>query len=226
MKKVNIIVLLLIFSNTLFSQQIKVVRDIGLWGGINIKKELSEDFEINLEQQIRIYTNVSEFDDYIVDLGGKYKMNKNFKLGTNLRYTYNAKKWKDAENNYRYNLDLNYNGKLTTKLKLHYRFRYQQEFVNLLSEFNTTNINYSDVRNKIQIELKVNTKNEIYVSGELFRLRQLHREPYFNKMRFYVGDKLKTKIGKFNYSLGYEQELNANSPASFFFFKTIFTLKL
>ncbi|MBE9466692.1 MAG: hypothetical protein IMY72_00025 [Bacteroidetes bacterium] len=49
MKKVIIIISLLIISNTLFSQQIKVVKDIGLWGGVNIEKELTNVFEINLE---------------------------------------------------------------------------------------------------------------------------------------------------------------------------------
>ena len=162
MKIVTIIILYLIFSKTLFSQQIKVTRDIGAWGGVTIEKEISRGFKINLDQQLRFYTNATKFDDYIIDLGGKHTMNKNFKLGANLRYTYNAKRWKNSENNYRYNLDLKFKSNLTRKLKLHYRLRYQQEYVNLFTEYHSTNIHYSGVRNKLLIQYKANKKNEFY----------------------------------------------------------------
>lgn len=226
MKKLPLILFYLVFYNNLFSQQIKVVNDIGFWGGINIEKKLSKDFEINLEQQIRLHTNATEIDDYIVDFGGKYKMNKNFKFGANLRYVYNNKRLEDAENNYRYNLDLLYKGKLISKLKLYYRFRYQHEYVYPSSVYPITNIHYSGIRNKIRIQYRANDQNDIYISGELFRLLQIYREPYFKKIRFYVGDNLKTKIGRFNLSLGYEQEINTNHPLSFFFIKAKYTLEI
>ncbi len=226
MKKANITLLLLIFCNTLFSQQIKVVRDIGFWGGINLEKELSDDIEINFEQQIRMYNNVSKVDDYFFDLGAKYKINKNFGLGANVRFTHNEKRWREADNEYRYNLDLRYKGKLASKLKLHYRIRYQQEFVDLLFKYKTTKNYHSSVRNKIELEYKANEKNEFYISGELFRLIESYKAPYFNKIRYFIGDKFKSKIGTFNCSLGYEQEINTNYPTSFYFFKTVYTLKL
>ena len=92
-------------------------------------------------------------------------------------------------------------------------------------EFKSTNIHYSGVRNKALIQYAMNKKNRLFFSVELFRLIQLFREPYFNKIRFYIGDYVKSERGRFNYSLGYEQELNANDPLSFFFLKTIYTLK-
>lgn len=125
MKKLIVILLYLLFSINLFSQQIKVVRDFGFRGGITIEKDLCESFEFNIEQQIRLFSNATKFDDYIIDFGGKYKLNKNFKLGSNLRYTYNRKRTKDAENNYRYNFDLLYKSKFLPKLNLTYRLRYQ-----------------------------------------------------------------------------------------------------
>lgn len=226
MKK-TIIILYLFISNFLFSQQIKVTRDFGIWGGVNIEKKLNKNFQINLEQQLRFYTNITKFDDYIIDLGGKYKMNKNFKLGANLRFVHNQKRTKEAENNLRYNLDLNYNGEISKKLKFYYRLRYQQTFVNFFSSHQSnTNVKKSSVRHKTSIQHKINKKNKVYFSGELFRLIEQFREPYFNKVRFYIGDKFKSKIGKFNCALGYEQEINTDNPLSFFFIKTIFTLKL
>ena len=66
MKRASIIILYLVFSKTLVSQQVKVTRDIGFWGGVNIEKAISKEFKINLEQQLRLYTNATKFDDYII----------------------------------------------------------------------------------------------------------------------------------------------------------------
>ncbi|MFW6327699.1 MAG: DUF2490 domain-containing protein [Bacteroidota bacterium] len=226
MKKYIVILLFLIFTDALYSQQVKVTNDFGFWSGINIEKKLPNGFKINFEQQVRLYSNARELDDYIVDFGGKYMINKNFRLRINLRYIYDQKRWKDAENNYRYYLDLLYKGKLTTKLRLHYRLRYQHEYVNLFTEYHSKKIHYSGIRNKIKAQLKLNEQNNIYVSGELFRLIETHREPYFNKIRFHIGDEFETKIGSFNFSAGYEQEINDSNPLTFFLIKTIYTLKL
>ena len=135
MKKNFIILIYLLVSNTLFSQQVKYTRDFGFWGGINVKKKLSKDFEINLEQQLRFYSDAKKFDDYLIDICGKYKMNKNFKLGSNFRYTYNAKRWKEPENNYRYNFALFYRGDIYSRLTFHYRLSYQHEYENLFSQY-------------------------------------------------------------------------------------------
>ena len=226
MKRPVIILLFLFISNTLFSQQIKVTRDFGIWGGVNIEKEISKKIEVNLEQQLRFYSNATQFDDYIIDFGSKYKINKKFKLGANIRYTYNAKRWKEAENNYRYNLDLLYKGKLSNKVSIRYRLRYQKEYVNLLSEYKRTNIHSSSIRNQIKVQYKADEMNKLFISAELYRLIETFKEPYFNLIRFHLGDNIKTRIGEFNCSVGYAQEINTSYPLSFFFLKTIYTLKL
>lgn len=226
MKRIVVILLYLVISKNLFSQQIKVARDFGIWGGVNIEKEISKKTTINLEQQLRFYSNVTKFDDYIIDFGSKYKINKNFKLGANIRYIHNVKRWTVAENNYRYNLDLLYKGKLSNKLKIYYRLRYQKEYVNLLSEYEEINIHSSSIRNRIKAQFRANKINKLFISAELHRLIEMFKEPYFNLIRFHIGDNIKTKIGEFNCSIGYTQEINTNYPLSFFFLKTIYTLKL
>ena len=226
MKKAIVIIFHLLLSNSFFSQQIMVTRDFGIWGGVNIEKKLSKEIEINLGQQLRYYSDATSFDDYIIDFGGKYKMNKNFKLGANLRFTHDAKRWKEAENNYRYNLDLNYKANISKKIKLYYRLRYQETYVDLFSEYQTTNIHYSGFRNKIKIKYNLNKRNKLFLSGELFRLKETFRSPYFNKIRFYLGDEIKTKIGNVSCSFGYEQEINTDYPLSFFFIRLAYTIKL
>ena len=87
------------------------------------------------------------------------------------------------------------------------------------------NIYSSSVRNKVKLMFKYNKTNRLFLSSELFKLFELFREPYFNKVRFYLGDEIKTTIGAFDCSIGFEKELHSNNPYSFIFFKTIYTIK-
>ncbi|MFK7756461.1 MAG: DUF2490 domain-containing protein [Flavobacteriales bacterium] len=225
MKKALIIIFSIICSSSLYGQQIEVLRDFGIWTGIDLEKKLSPNLNINLEQQVRFYSDVSELDDYIIDLGGKYRLNSNFKLGLNLRYTYNARRNKTPENNNRYNLDLHYKAKLTKKIQLNYRLRYQQQFTDLFSREKEASGIRSAVRNKLRIRFKLNDTHKLHTSAELFRRMETFREPYFNQLRFYLGDVINTKIGDFDIAFGYEQEINTTFPQSFFFIKTGYTIK-
>lgn len=47
----------------------------------------------------------------------------------------------------------------------------------------------------------------------------MYKIPHFNKIRFYLGDNIKTNIGKFDCAIGYEQEINTKYPLSFLFLK-------
>ena len=223
-----LILVLMMLTDTLFSQEIKVTRDFGIWIGVDIEKKVFNNFDLNLEQQIRTFKNTSKIDDYLLDLGLKYPINKQFVIGTNLRYIYNRKRVTERENNFRYNLDIEYKKKIKPRLNFRYRLRYQKEYVNLFSGFFAPapkNIYSSSVRNKVKLTFKYNKTNRFFLSSELFRLSKLFREPYFNKVRFYLGDEIKTIIGKFDCSIGFEKELHPNNPYSFIFFKTIYTIK-
>ena len=212
----------------LFSQQIKVTRDFGVWLGVDFKKELSRSFDLSLMQQIRTFKDATELDDYLFDLGLKHSINKEFEIGGNLRYTYNQKRVSYRENNFRYNLDISFKKKVVPRLSLRYRLCYQKEYVNLLSEFYNPapqDIYSIHIRNKAKLTLRVNKKNRLFFSSEIFRLTQKYRASYFNKIRLYLGNEMKTRIGIFNYSIGFEKELNSSFPYSFILFKTIYVIK-
>ena len=222
----GILGLLMLPISALHAQEIRVVQDLGLWSGLNVKSKITDNLTINLEQQVRFYTNISEFDDYLAEIGAKYKISKQFKLGGQFRYTYNARRWKDTEHNGRYSLQIEYGTRLSDHLKLSYRLRYQQEFINLLSHYDPSNIRFSELRNKVKVRYDLNEKNRLHGSVELFRLMELYTKPYFSKIRFYLGNTFKTKLGPLDMSLGYEQDINSNYPLSFFFLKSIYTFEL
>lgn len=218
--------LVLLFPIVALCQQTKVTQDFGSWLGIDIEKKISKNFKISVDQQIRFYTNLSEFDDYLIDLGGNYKINKNFKLAAMIRYTYNAKRFDDVEFNYRYNFDLKFKGALTKKLTLHNRLRYQREHTNIFSSNEPLIFPFSAIRNMVELKYKVNKKHQLLFSTEAFRRFEAFKLPYFSRFRLYLGDEFDTKIGELSLSLGYEQELNNAYPLKFLFLKAMFEIKL
>ena len=222
----------MMFSKAIFPQEVKVTSDFGVWLGFDVEKKIFNGFDLNLEQQIRTFKNTSEIDDYLLDINLKYPINQEFSLGTSGGYIYNKKKVKERENNFRYSIEIAYKKKILQKIKVQYRLMYQKEYVNFytnlyykLDGMPYQNIYFSEVRNKMKISFKKNANNELYISSEIFRLSEIFREPHFNKVRFYLGDEIKTKIGEFDCSIGLEKELNSNNSYSFVFFKTIYVIK-
>ena len=221
-----------VLAGNLYAQQIKVTRDFGIWIGAEYEKKIFKNYDLSLEQQIRTYKNSSVLDDYLFDVGLKCPINKKFNLGANVRYTYNNKRVKETENNFRYNLDIGYKKKLNQKIRFHYRLRYQKEYINhyrniyyRIKGLASQNIYSFGIRNKVKIMFNQSKKSKFYTSAELFRLIENFREPYFNKICFNIGKETKLKIGNLDYSIGFEQELYSDFPYSFFYFKTIYSFK-
>ncbi|MAZ58539.1 MAG: hypothetical protein CMP56_03935 [Flavobacteriales bacterium] len=226
MKKV-LLIIIFIYTGNVISQEIKIIKDFGVWGGISFEKEVLSNYSLTLETQVRTFHNTSKLDDYILNSQLKYSINKKFDLAGGLRYILDFKRINGIEHNVRYNIDLEYKNKLTKKLRVRYRLRYQQEFVNpylYINFFFTNNVQRiysSSIRNRIKLNFKYTEQHNVYSSFEIFRLFEVFREPYFNKIRVFVGDKMKL----FDVAIGFEKELNSNHPYSFVFLKTVYTLK-
>ena len=56
-------ILLLVCSSFLYSQQIKVVRDFGFWGGVSFKQKVFSDYSLTLESQFRTFHNSLQLDE-------------------------------------------------------------------------------------------------------------------------------------------------------------------
>ena len=83
MKKNKILLILLVFFSTpAISHTIQTKQDFGIWIGFRLEKDLPKKFDISLEQQVRTWRNTTRIDQYLVDLGLKYSINKNFTLST------------------------------------------------------------------------------------------------------------------------------------------------
>ena len=220
-----IVILFVLFGFVAQSQEIIVTRDFGFWVGQSFEKKVKK-FEWKFEQQLRTFKNASRVDDYLVDLGLKYTITGNFKIAANIRYIFDKKYFKKTEQNYRYNLDFLYQADLTNRLVFTYRLRYQKEYVNLFGNYSIRHIHFTDFRNKTELNYEWNKTHNVYISSEIFRRIEQYREPYFSKFRFYIGDKVSTDIGEFDFSLGFDREIRPDIPSSCLFIKLIYRMKL
>jgi len=222
-----IIFFLMLWSGFLYGQQIRAEQDFGIWLGLLVKKELPEKFELSLEQQLRTCLNTTRLDDYWAEFGVNYTINKNFRLYGNLRYIHDVKKTKQTENSLRYNFDLEFRTKIKKNYQIKYRFRYQQKFIDFFqAKYTKIAEKESAIRNKIKFVFRYKKVHRFYVSTDLFVRSKVFREAYLDKLRFSLGDKIKTKVGKFNLAFGYEVNLQPSDPFSFFFLKVVYSINL
>jgi len=222
-----IIFFLMLWSGFLYGQQIRAEQDFGIWLGLLVKKELPEKFELSLEQQLRTCLNTTRLDDYWAEFGVNYTINKNFRLYGNLRYILDVKKTKQTENSLRYNFDLEFRTKIKKNYQIKYRFRYQQKFIDFFqAKYTKIAEKESAIRNKIKFVFRYKKVHRFYVSTDLFVRSKVFREAYLDKLRFSLGDKIKTKVGKFNLAFGYEVNLQPSDPFSFFFLKVVYSINL
>lgn len=201
----------------------RIEQDFGAWIGFQISKELPNNFKLSLDQQIRTWKNSTRIDKYFADLGLKYKINKNFSLAGGIRYTHDTNKWEEPENGFRYNVDLRFKTIVVKKFRLVYRARYQQLLTLKNRAALTPNV-VTVTRHRLKGQWKAHKKHELYTGAELFVRREALRTSYLDRLRFSLGDKIKTKIGQFDVGVGYEVNLQRLDPFSFFFVKTIYNI--
>lgn len=226
LKLVFIVVSLALVGLKSIAQESKVTSDLGLWTEIKLEKEFLKDFKFALSQHLRLHENITGFDNYIAEAGLLYTINKNFELGANGRYTRNKKYNGLLENNYRYDFDFRFEAKLSQRLKLFNRLRYQKEFYGSGVFYEEINYYETAFRNKLKIRWNLNDIHRFYGAGEIFRITKKSREPYFNQFRFWLGDDLDSSLGKFDLAFGIEHQLNNENPYTYYIFKIQYEIEL
>ncbi len=220
----RILIACLFSTLSVSAQEIKKTQDAGLWIGVSAVHDFNERYEFTASQDLRLFESLTQLDKLITDFGLVYEIDKNFKLGGNLRYSLNKKNDGDFSHDFRYNLDLRFKSKLSKRVKFKYRLRFQSTYQNFFLKENDGL--KSNFRNRIRLDYKLNKKHTFYISSELFREVIAFKKPNFNQLRMLIGDKFKTSIGKFDCSLAYERELGSENPLNFFFARVYYTFKI
>lgn len=194
-------------------QNTKIVSDLELRTGVEISKEVWDDFELSYNQELRLYKNAGEFDKTFAEFGAKYKLNKYIKFGIDYRLSRNQQYNGGFENQQRLA------AKIYTKYKIdRFTLKYRFQFQNKDEDFwgnDSGNYNVYSLRNKFSVSYNI-PKNKLKpeFSAELFR-RYYNNSSEFNKLR--IGADISYPVKKWvDAELGYyfERELNSTQPAS------------
>jgi hypothetical protein len=206
-----------------WSQEVKTVRDIGVWASIGIQYQFNKKWQGSITQEARFDDNAGKLKRLLTDIGVRYKINDQFKLGAGIRYAHARKGDNLFTDDIRYNLDFMYRLELSKKLDLKYRFRFQNNYINLSSYYDEFT-RKANARNQVELQYERGI-HTYYWNVELFREFVIYRRPYFNNLRMSIGDQVKTRLGVVDCFIGYARELNDPYPLNFFFLKIGYTFK-
>lgn len=190
-----IIVLVFLTPLTSFSQ-----TDIGLWTGISIEKELVKNFELGYTSENRMNNNITSFSRWLNEIGFSYKVNKYYRVETSYRLTLRE----NAVLGHRISINQTVRYKIED-FTLSYRLSFQSNFAQLES-------NDYNLRNKFDVEYRVNKHYSPFLSGEVF-YNINYKTHAFNNFRLSAGLEYNfNKHHRLKPSLIYNQEFNVAEP--------------
>lgn len=214
----NIFTIFFILNTLLIYGQNDIILDqpYGAKFSIDITKKLTNDFSINLEQELRIRNNFNEIDRNSTSISFEFKPEKYFKLGGFYNLILNNEFYSKHTESGRINIDTNYLqprhrfGLEATgtykikKFKFSVRERIQltewKKFKRIRPDKMIIDIFESkkkiELRSRLELSYKIpKTKFELYGSGEVFlylnRERNmetlLYDDPLINEIRYVFG---------------------------------------
>ena len=160
MRKLLILTFLFLSLHSIYAQD-----GVGLRSGINLKKKVTNKITVNLNGQLRFNDNISFLQTYLAEIGGQYKISKNFDFALYYRFVNKRKnESKDFKIRHRFYADLGYDKKLGI-IKFENRLRYQHQFKD---NDGITEFDASYIRDKIEISYPNKSKFTPYISNDFF----------------------------------------------------------
>ena len=149
-----------------------ITNDIEFWSGANVKYDLSKKFRIDLEEQLRLDNNITQFKTVFTQLGVRYRLHRYIRIGTAYRFIIRSN-----EIRHRISGDIIFRyRKKKFPLRVNYRIRLQKTFQN------NTSRNY--LRNKLRVGYNATRLVDPYIAGELYyRIYNMPNE--FQKYRLF-----------------------------------------
>jgi hypothetical protein len=228
MKKTTFLLILLFVitgftCQNVFSQE----NDYGTWLSVDVSKELSKKFDLEFEEEVRIFKQFGEINRFATSIGGSYSFFKFLKGAAGYTWIYhhdvNDSFW---DNRHRYYLQLT--GKVEIKrLALTLRERFQSTYIDeSIKGFDYSPENY--LRSRLQLVWDVkNSKLEPYASGELIYQLNNPDGNEIDNIRYTIGIAFPlTKKLDLDTYLRLSQEMNVKNPVNLYLIGVNLKLKL
>jgi hypothetical protein len=216
-KTILLLSVLIVLAGLASKKVLAQVNDYGTWLAFDVSKEISKKFNLEFEEEVRIFQQFSEISRFATSLGGSYSFNKFLKAGAGYTWIYrhdvNDSYW---DNRHRYYFQLT--GKFEIKRwAFSLRERFQSTYIDKdIIGFDFSPENYLRSRLQVVWDAK-NSKLEPYASAEI--IYQLNN-PDGNKVdniRYTLGTEfpLSKKLGMDTY-LRLSQERNVKHPVNLY----------
>lgn len=195
-----------------FSQE----NDMATWVSAGISKEIADDFDISLEQGIRLSDNSSAINSINTDLGLSYSLAKHFDLKLGYRFSNKSK-----DNGYfakhRWNIDGSFDTKIS-RFKFEYRNRFQIEKDTYINEQTDLYPTYEN-RNKLKIEYNIRgCVTDPYTSVETYHILNAATPYSITNYRYSLGVTTKLKYDiKLDIAFLYNRSLSETIENAFIF---------
>jgi hypothetical protein len=228
MKKTTLLLCVLIGLTGLASKKSNAQEnDYGTWLSLDVSKELSKKFDLEFEEEVRIFKQFSEISRFATSLGGSYSFNKFLKGAAGYTWIYhhdvNDSFW---DNRHRYYIHLT--GKFEIKRwAFSLRERFQSTYIDKdIKGFDYSPENYLLSRIQVAWDVK-NSKLEPYTSAEVFYQLSNPDGNKVDNIRYTLGTEfpLSKKLDMDTF-LRLSQEMNVKHPVNLYLIGLNLKLKL
>ena len=171
------------------------VNDFQIRTGVTLKKDFTKKINLQLDEQIRLYENVSRIKQFYTEVSAEYQLNKHIDFAANYRFI------QKQENTvfgtiHRLCFDVALKQKIS-KFTISLRSRYKKEFYHAWFYYENPLDPTQYLRNKLTIETKLIKKLNIYLSPEFYYQLDNSEGNIFDKARYEAG--IDYKVNKKKY---------------------------
>ncbi|TMM57330.1 DUF2490 domain-containing protein [Maribacter algarum] len=179
------LVLILTFTSVFAQKE----NDLASWTSLQLGYDLDDNWDLGLEGQFRLKSNISVVDEYFSEFFVRRKLLKGFRIALALRYIRendNIGRIQGYENHFRFHIDADYKHKLGD-IRLGYRLRYQNKRELGVSD-DQDNFPINRLRFKTGVEYKIkNWPLDPELAVELFSRFEKNEDTELDKYRITLG---------------------------------------
>lgn len=221
----HLLIFVLLFNiSTVYSQGVKVIRDLRLRTGLGIEKEFFKELTVYGETAVEFEHDMSLLGKYYAEAGLTYRFFGFLDPALEYRYTYNRKSFSNEFNN-RHRIAFHVQArKKMDRLRFYYRLRYQSQDDDL-AFYNETRTDQSILKNRVKLKYNLKgTKLSPYCSSELYLYIQDNFSAGKIKATF-GGEYDLDRFGELIFYYRLERELGSSVPYLFGTFGLFFSYK-
>lgn len=228
MKALNIFLLLALLGGAFsaIAQDRDPVTEQVLWKRVSLSKKLSPRITASVAPHLIAGDNITRISSLLTDFGLGYKINRNISLKGTYRMVLRFTEGEPMGSRHQLLMNLSTTHRITSGLKVYYRFRYQSQSPEMLDFVNEEGRNARNfIRNRIKVRYSINYYFRPWVNYELFhRMGHQSRGNHLRNDRLLLGlDYRINNDNKLNFFVGVQNRRDRNDRPARLIFGTTYS---